>query len=734
MLAGGTGAEMFFPLGMWQGARVELVPKIHLERPFLVTREASDDEARLSFSVEVLAGTHSLEHQLHPWQDRQLRNFRDTSTARRLDGDFALVVDLVDREANRRAFRETFPAELYEGRNWIEGEFALPDPRLWWPNGLGEPNLYTARITLVHRGAELDRLKFDYGIRKLETIPTGGPRATERWADWQFVVNGRPFFVKGVNWMPADILLELSPEWYHWLLSAARNAGIQMVRVWGGGLIEPEAFYSAANELGILVWQDFPIGNGTRPDWPQDVWEAQVVHTIFRLRNHPSLALYCGGNEFNAYAPGNAAVIGIFERNLAVFDPTRPFRRTSPDAGSMHTYPDMDPTWYARIYGQLPFMAETGMHNIPSATTMREVVSAEELSRPLSNMWSEDFGDRFPEFRHHFVEFNPARVPRMLSRASHIDDIADPSIETLAETTQIGAGEFYQVMSEALQGNYPVTAGLLPWTFKRPWPVVAIQLVDGFGHPTAPYYFLQRTYEPTHIMVRLQHLLWAPGEEAPLTMSVLHAPDLMRAGLFASVEVMNDRFETLWRQERAIALSPGPSVADFDLGQFQIPADYNNRYFFVVAELKDQAGRLVSRSAYWPRTLSMLEEEAGRREFRSKPSEWPALENGPWLKPSVAASPTQLEIYLLSTSAGPASRTTIRARVKNIGGTPSPVTRIDVTGTKRSFFATDNFFWLPPGEERDITLDVLWRDAATRGSAALEISSWNAPAKKIDLR
>lgn len=157
---------------------------------------------------------------------------------------------------------------------------------------MGEPHLYVVRLRLQSNRQTLDTLEFDFGFLTLATVATPGPQTLDRWANWQFVVNGRKLFVKGMNWMPADILLDLPAKRYRWLLSAARNAGVQLVRVRGGGLIETEEFYAAANELGILVWQDFPIGNVTTPDWPQSLWEALVVQNIFRLRNHPSLALY----------------------------------------------------------------------------------------------------------------------------------------------------------------------------------------------------------------------------------------------------------------------------------------------------------------------------------------------------------------------------------------------------------------------------------------------------------
>ncbi|NMC20918.1 MAG: beta-mannosidase, partial [Thermogutta sp.] len=524
VLAGGSGAEAFFPLGIWRGARIEIVPAGHMERPFLVTEEAGPDRARLSLSLELLDGTHSLKHQLHLWHNAILSSpgigYRDAWTSQPSPVPFALHVELTDKADGRTAFEQTFPLKTFTGRNFINETFVVPRPKLWWPNGMGEPNLYRVKLTLLSENKPVDRIEFDYGIRTIQMKAAAGPQTIDRWADWQMVVNGRPLFVKGVNWMPADILLDLPIERYRWLLGMAKEAGMQMIRVWGGGILETEEFYQVCNELGIMVWQDFPLGNQDAPEWPQDVWESQVMQNIYRLRNHPALVLYCGGNEFNPYSQGNAATIGILERSLADFDPTRAFRRTSPDAGSLHTYPDMDPTWYGRIYRLVPWMAETGMHNIPDPASLREVVDSREFVEPLSGMFSQEFPQKHPDLIHHFVEYSPSRVPRMLSRASQIDDMSAPTLESLAEASQIGAGEFYQILSEALQANYPTTTGLLPWVFKRPWPVIAIMLVDGHGHPTAPYYFLKRTYEPTHVLVRLPHLLWAKEEPLAIQAAV----------------------------------------------------------------------------------------------------------------------------------------------------------------------------------------------------------------------
>jgi beta-mannosidase len=729
VLAGGLGAETFFSLGIWRGVRIEIVPAAHLERPFLVTQAADPQQATLALSVELFDGSHSLQHKLHSWKHQECQApapFGATAwSAKPSASKLSLAVRLEEKSSGRLAADKTFALDTLVGRNLVRQSLQVPGPKLWWPNGMGDANLYRVRLVLFSDNQPVDRLEFDYGIRTIRTIPTAGPAMPDRFADWQFVVNGRPLFVKGMNWMPADILLDLPPERYRWLLEMARSAGIQMLRVWGGGLLETEEFYAICNELGLMVWQEFPVGNQETSLWAMDVWESQVMHAIFRLRNHPSLAVYCAGNEFNPYSFGNTATVGIVERCVADFDPTRVWRRTSPDAGSIHTYPDMDPTWYAPAYRFVPFIAETGIHSIPDPRSLREVVDAAELDRPLSDMFHKQFAKSHPDLIHHFVEYQPDRVPRMLSRASHIDSMNAPTLEALSEGTQIGAGEFYQIFSELTQANWPVTAGLLPWVFKRPWPTIGVMLVDGMGQPTAPYYFLKRTYEPTHVMVKLPHLLWAKGEPLPVLANIVQAsPSAERLQL--SVEILDPALRRSWQREQPVQGMPGPSVQSVDLGRFTIPDSFEERFFFVVAELRDAGGGLRSRSVYWPRCLARMSDEALRTKYRASPRPVLTFDKGPWLKPQVAANSTTLEASWGGLRSIGADRSRLIVKVRNAGRQPAVNVRVNIVGTKCSFYGTDNFFWLAAGESRDLEYQVLWRDPASRDAARLTVGAWNA--------
>ena len=737
---GGTGAEPFYTVGMWQGARLEIVPKIHLERPFLITQKLEDGKAFLQLKAEVFVNKQSLDYNLHPWTQKDVHSvpfygtsLYDAFKSKPFDRNANIKIELID--ADGKVLSKEWNIQLFEERNWISEKFEIQNPKLWWPNGMGDPNLYKANVSLQIGGKTVDQIDFDYGIRTIETVASAGPQVGDFWDNWQFVVNGRPFFMKGVNWMPADLLLDLPYDRYKWLVEIAKSAGVQMFRIWGSGLIETENFYEVCNKAGIMVWSEYSMANWDAPEFPLDVFESQVVWSIFRLRNHPSLAVHCGGNEYNAYSKANSVLTGILERNVEMLDGTRPHRRSSPDEGSIHTYPDMDPTWYQREYKYVPYISETGMHSITEAKSLYEIINPEEFKN-LGGMYSDEFKNNHPEFLHHFVEFQASRIPRMLSRASHIDDMSNPTLEAIAEASQIGAGEFYQLMSDLTQANYPVTAGLMPWVFKRPWPVVsAIHLVDGFGQPSAPYYFLKRTYESTHVMVKLEYSLLAPGDKVPLDVVVIHAGEKLLPECRVELKVLDKKFNTIQHKAFPVETLEGYSkVTVIGSDEFNIPEDWRDQYFFILAELKDKTGALLSRSVYWPRVLSTMADPETRTKYRESPQPWPTFEHGPWLKPEVAETKTKLQTELISVEQLENGDTKVSLRISNTGKVPAFNTFFDVLGAKRCFLATDNYFWLSPGEEKELELKIRWREKIpNKASVMLTVQAWNAKKQIIKL-
>jgi beta-mannosidase len=731
----GIGTKEFLPFGIWRDVRLEIVPPAHLERPFLVTEEANSRVARLALTTEVMINAQSLEFQLHPWQGDQLGGFRNATTSRFTSKHLALQVQFFGKGATKPILIRSFPLKVYEGRNWVKQEIQIPSPKLWWPNGMGDPNLYRVKLALLSEDQPVDRMEFDFGIRTIQQVPSAGPRTQDNWANWQFVVNGRRLFVKGANWAwPMDVLLNLPRDHYSWQLEAARAGGIQMLRVWGGGNPETEDFFALCDQLGIMVWEDFPVANTDTPGWKPDVWEAQAAHIILGLRNHPSLAVWCGGNEFNAYSLGNTATTGVLERLVALFDGTRFFLRTTPDPGDIHAYPDMDPTWFGPDYSLVPFVSETGIFDMCEPESIREVVDPQEFDKPLHGVFSKEFAASHPDFVHHFLQYKLSGPQQtMWGRASQMDDLTDPTLEGLIEAARAGVGEFVQVSADLLQANYPVTTGMMPWSFTIPWPIVFPAWLDAFGQSTDIYYFLQRSYEPTHVVVRLPQLVWAPGEKVPIQLSVVHAPATLMEGLVASVEVSDDRFHSLWRQQRTLGIKAGPSVSNLNLGEFPIPQNLEDKFFFVVAELKRADGQGVSRSVYWPRALKLMADPEFRARYRATSQPSLVFEHGPWLRKQVEATSTSLALRVVSQTDDGENRSRVVVLVRNTGALPAFFTDINIEGTKRAFYGTDNFFWLPAGEERRLEFHVLWRNPVTVDGAYMTAKAWNAPSNRATL-
>jgi len=718
----------YFPMGIWRPVRLEIVPRTHLERPFLATREASAASARLLLEVEVQSGTTGFDSDLN----KEFGGYRNAWTSKPIATQPELRFQLLDRVSGHPVFTRNIALHIYEGRNWVRQEIDVPSPKLWWPNGLGDPYLYRASVSLIQQGNALDTIEFDYGIRTIRRLPSAGPKTQDRWDDWQFVVNDRKFFVKGMDWWTNDILLDLPRDRYEWNLKSAQAAGIQLLRTWGAGIVETNDFYELCDQLGILVWQDFPIGNRQTGTWPQDIWQETVMQNLYRIRNHPSLAVYSGGNEFDPYSTGNTATVGIMQRSFQDFDGTRPFVRTTPDKGDIHTYPDLDPTWFRHLYSLVPYISEFGPHSVPEARAIRQFVDPHELDGPLGDINSQQFADSHPEFVYHNMEYGSDRTKLLMARASQFDDMRSPSLDTYSVAGQMSTGEFIQIVSDFVQSNYPVSTGLSPWVYNTPWPLSTFcMFVDYDGQPVASYYFLKRTYEPVHVIANIPELVWGAGEKMPLTLSVMNSRGVALPGVTASVQVFDTGFQSLLKTEKMIDVKAGLSVSSADMGSFVIPSALEDHFFLVVTELRQSDGSLISRSVYWPRCLKAMADDAFRANYRASPQPSLTFDKGPWLKSEVQAGKTDLELQLVSVRDESSDQSVIRARVRNAGRRPSFYTQVNIDGTRRTFYATDNGFWLAPGEERVLDIHVWWREPLTRSKAVLTLGAWNAALQQV---
>jgi beta-mannosidase len=220
--------------------------------------------------------------------------------------------------------------------------------------------------------------------------------------------------------------------------------------------------------------------------------------------------------------------------------------------------------------------------------------------------------------------------------------------------------------------------------------------------------------------------MWGKGEKVPLSLSVMNSRIEALKGATVSLQVLDTNFHVLWRAEKNVDVKAGPAVSSLEMGSFTIPADLEDHFFLVIVELRGADHTLVSRSVYWPRCLKVMADEAFRTKYRSSPQTSIFFESGPWLRKEVQANQTKLELQLVSIRDEGENESAIQARVRNTGSQPAFYTEVNIDGTRRTFYATDNGFWLAPREDRLLDIHVRWRDPETRSKAILTLGAWNA--------
>jgi beta-mannosidase len=738
-----VGAADFNTVGIWQPVRLIANRWPCLERPFVRTLAlaAGGKRARLGVTVEVCAG-------------------------RRGEAACEVIVTVREKEGEERSTLNVQRLTINEAKTVVtpqEGmvladlELEVEEPKLWWPVGLGDQPLYEAEIVLARGGERLDRLTVPFGIRTVERRAGGAPRTSYAAKGWVFHVNDRPFFVKGVNWMPVDALGKVEPEDYAWNLRMARDAGIQMIRVWGGGILETDAFYEQCDRLGILVWQDFPLTCGWKAEkLNRKVWEETVPWHVFRLRNHPSLAFWCGGNEFPPDDRRNADLVGTLARAVRILDGTRPFMAASPDEGDIHGYPQWDASqaWRSELL-RGPFISEWGTHAMPAPQTYRETLGAKEadavMGPVLLKMDKKLMAAEFPEIMHHWVEFQPDRLTQMLARGSAFDDLAAVPLGRFSDAVAAGAAEFCKYSCEAARTGFPRNGGLLLWVWKRPWPNAGIQLVDGMGRPLAVYYDVKRAYGPLWPCLKPPHLNYAPGERVEIPTAVLHeaarvpsvlpsalpggtgvrVPPLVADGttvaLTARLVGPDLKTRQTWDDLPAVALTAG---AEADAGPslgFTVPDDFARSFFFVVLEARAGKNAPPVRNVYTFRCPPQLEDAGFREHYRAKAGQGLFLDKGPWLRPQLEKRRTELALRTVAETRDDARHARVTVEIRNAGPLPAVAAHARVEGPV-CVVADDACFWLEPSEARVVTLRVRSVDGRPLPEK-LEVAAeaWNAP-------
>jgi hypothetical protein len=434
---------------------------------------------------------------------------------------------------------------------------AIENPRLWWPNGYGEPTLHTMTLRVQCDGHESDEKSVSFGIRQMEYRTDNGIL--------QIYVNGHRILCRGGNWGMEDGMLACDAEGYDLRVRMHRDMNLVMIRNWVG-MVGRDEFYTACDHHGILVWDDFWLANpGDGPD-PSDhaMFMSNAADKVRRVRHHPSLALYCGRNEGDPPPDLDAGL-----RNaVTTLDGTRYYIPTS--ASGLVTghgpYDNQDPAWYFEHRG-VTFHSEQGIVCVPPVESMRAMMPEKDLW-PISDMWA----------IHDYQE------PRSALYTKRIADRygAATGLEDYCRKAQLVNLESAKAMYECLQSRQG--AGLLVWMTQSAWPALICQLYDYYFEQTAAYFGAKTGCEPLHI-------LW---DQYSNLVKVANNTIRDRKGMRAEASVYDLSGGERWRREIALDVAATSASEGFPV---EVP-DAIGAVFFVRLRLR-QADAVLSENFYW---------------------------------------------------------------------------------------------------------------------------------------
>ncbi|MFI6760725.1 glycoside hydrolase family 2 protein [Micromonospora sp. NPDC050417] len=419
----------------------------------------------------------------------------------------------------------------------------VPDPELWWPRGYGGQPRYPLDVTLHDgdstgdgdgTGRLLDTWQRRIGFRSLQLDTS----ADEHGSAFTVVVNGTPIVVRGVNWIPDDVFVtRVTRDRLATRFSQAVEANVNLLRVWGGGLYETEDFYDLADEMGLLVQQDFPFACAAYPEEEPFATEvaAEAREQVIRLASHPSLVLWTGNNEniwgwhdwgwqeeLGDSTWGAGYYFELLPSIVAELDPTRPYWPGSPWSGrpdihpndpahgSMHIWDVWNQVDYTHYRDYKPrFVAEFGFQAPPAFSTLRRALSDEPLAHDSPGM-----------AHHQKATGGDEKLQRGLD--AHLPAPVD--FDDWHYLTQLNQARAIALGVEHFRALRPICMGTIVWQLNDCWPVTSWAAVDGDGRRKPLWYALRRAYADRLLTVQ-------PADDGLNVVAVNDGPDGWRTSV-----------------------------------------------------------------------------------------------------------------------------------------------------------------------------------------------------------
>jgi beta-mannosidase len=445
---------------------------------------------------------------------------------------------------------------------------SLDQPALWWPHDQGGQNLYTSTVELLDAdGNVLDSKTQRIGFRcvrlvmhpaqwqepEVQVFPKG-----RHTSPITLEVNGRAIFAKGANWVtPSMFPGAVTADLYREHLTMMRDANMNIVRCWGGANVQKESFFNLCDELGILVWQEFPLACNRYEGMPHylSVLDQESRAIIQRVRRHPSLAIWCGGNElFNNWSlmTDQDLALRLLNRNCYDLDPGTPFLMTSPSMGMAHggyffRRPDGKEVYQYFAESRATAYTEFGVPAPASAATLRRIIPADELWPPRADtQW---------ETRFAFKAWQPDSWLDLPTIEDYFGPISD--LESLVSAGQWLQAEGYKAIYEEARRQKPTCAMALCWVLNEPWPTAANNsLVTWPSEPKPALAAVAQACRPVLVSARIPKFSWRAGETFSIQLFMLNdSPQALGPGCVeAFLQIADVRLQIAdWRFEGGAA-------------------------------------------------------------------------------------------------------------------------------------------------------------------------------------
>lgn len=391
-------------------------------------------------------------------------------------------------------------------------EIRIPNPKLWWPIGMGESYLYNFQIRILQKGKIIDQKDQKIGVCKIELIN----QVDKEGKSFYFQVNGQSIYIKGANYVPQSIFVgtETKPET---ILKHIKESNMNMIRIWGGGIYESDRFYDLCDSVGILVWQDFMFANSVYPENSNflHLVEEEVKQQLKRLKNHPSIALWCGNNEISeawhnwgwqkqfGYSPTDSTALwnnyqNIFDtilpNSVSYLSHGTPYWTSSPQYGRgnplSRTNGDFHywGVWHdGHHFDSLEhytgrFMSEFGFQSYPSISTINKFSNEEELGIESISMKAHQKHSRGNAIIQKYMMDIYGFVPE------EFDDFV--YLSQMTQSYGISKG------LKAQRRNQPFCMGSLYWQLNDAWPAISWSGIDYYGNWKPMQYAVREAYKP----------------------------------------------------------------------------------------------------------------------------------------------------------------------------------------------------------------------------------------------